>query len=99
MRTARIENTNSQRPNKFKKIGTVAGMATSGAYIAKNSKDIFIAKGKEAAKELGYKTKFAGIFVPAAVSASIVITGTTIGRFLGNMIDKHNQKKVNTEKA
>ncbi len=99
MRTAPIENTNCKTPHKFKKIGTVAGMATSGAYIAKNSKDIFITKGKEAAKELGYKTKFAGIFVPAAVSAGVVIAGATIGRFIGNMIDKHIHKKVNTEKA
>lgn len=99
MKTAPIGKTDMQTKHTFRKAGTVAGMTASGAYIVKNRKDIFIQGGKEAAKELGYKTIIAGMAAPVAVSAGIILLGSAIGRFLGSMVDKLTHKKVNTEEA
>jgi len=103
MKVAKVQvNSVYKKNNTGKKVGTLAGAAIGSAYIGKNAKDIFIERGKEAAKELGNKN--IGIAIAAGISAltvgAFILAGRTIGAIIDSIHDKKDRKaEENNEKT
>jgi len=71
---------------KGKKYGTVAGLAVSGAYVAKNAKSTFTQAAQNGLEKLGSKNK--GIAIAALTTAGIIGVVTTVGRLAGAVVGK-----------
>ncbi len=82
-------------------IGMMTGLGAGSAYLIKNRKDIFekgIQSGINAAKEAGKTiSKNKSIAIAGGVAAAIIGTttaaGALIGKGVGKLVDKHNQKE------
>lgn len=81
---------------KGSKIGTMAGLGASGAYVATQAKDLFTKLSQESVKNYGTKNK--GILFSSVVSAGVIAAGALAGKIvgtgIGKIVDSHNNKKT-----
>lgn len=71
---------------KGSKIGTMAGLGASGAYVATQAKDLFTKLSNESVKNYGTKNK--GILFASVVSGGVIAAGTLAGKLVGTAIGK-----------
>lgn len=85
---------------KGKRIGTIAGFGVGSAYVAKNGKDIFQSgiNALTTADSVNVKkAKAIALGVCAVVVGGLALVGRITGGFIGKVIDKNNEKKMQNQ--